>query len=262
MSDNFSDFEKFQVFTHHNIIIYINDFFNQQKFIFPFVDYNYNETLLMSEYFGKSNLSFFEKLVHHSNNDDLYKITLECLDCGLQWKEIFNYKDFILFISKFNDNIDYLYCSKCKPSSNNPPDISKEEILFEKRLQLIIEQQERNKDIFIKKYLNPDFKWKKGINDYEKIQILKNYCLDPEVIDYIKNLPYKDFLLTPYWKTIKKYKEFKQDYICQLCGNESRGKIHIHHPSYKIRGYEIFNLDKLTVLCENCHEKFHDIVKD
>lgn len=70
------------------------------------------------------------------------------------------------------------------------------------------------------------------------------------------HLSYEEYLQTPYWQERRKRALEYADYRCQLCNNTSI--LHVHHRTYENLGREPDN--DLTVLCESCHEKFHDIV--
>ena len=37
------------------------------------------------------------------------------------------------------------------------------------------------------------------------------------IASYIKQMPYSDFLKTPYWTTIAMYKKYKSSYKCCMC---------------------------------------------
>ncbi len=83
---------------------------------------------------------------------------------------------------------------------------------------------------------------------------------DNEVItEFIKNMNYYEFLKTPYWKAVTGIKLLMSNYRCSLCNNS--GELHCHHSTYEIRGNEIHSLEKLTVLCKDCHNHFHNKYK-
>lgn len=73
-------------------------------------------------------------------------------------------------------------------------------------------------------------------------------------IQKLKDIPYKEYLLTEHWKTIRKRKLRKANYKCELCN--STEKLNVHHKTYENRGCE--KDEDLIVLCEDCHGKFHD----
>lgn len=72
----------------------------------------------------------------------------------------------------------------------------------------------------------------------------------------LKVMPYKEFLTTFYWDIVRQYKLKQASYKCDLC-NTSKS-LHVHHKTYEHRGEEYQHLSDLTVLCSNCHAKFHD----
>lgn len=79
------------------------------------------------------------------------------------------------------------------------------------------------------------------------------------VPDYIRKMDYKDFLETPYWKQVVRDVKAKKGNRCELCGSSSN--LEVHHPDYSIHGYEIDNEDRLTLLCHECHSRFHNMEK-
>lgn len=76
------------------------------------------------------------------------------------------------------------------------------------------------------------------------------------VVNYIKQMPYKDFLLTTYWKVISKEIKKNAQFRCIVCGKE--GLLNVHHRTYEHHGEELKYIDKdLICLCENCHNLYH-----
>lgn len=69
------------------------------------------------------------------------------------------------------------------------------------------------------------------------------------------NMSYKAYLLTKHWQYFKisALKHFNRR--CQACGSEDK-KLNVHHNNYNSKGCETF--DDVTVLCEECHAKFHN----
>jgi hypothetical protein len=68
--------------------------------------------------------------------------------------------------------------------------------------------------------------------------------------------PYKDFLQTRYWKTIRMYVMASRGNKCQLCN--STNNLNVHHSTYANHGREHDHLEDLILLCRPCHAKFHD----
>jgi len=48
---------------------------------------------------------------------------------------------------------------------------------------------------------------------------------------YYRNLEYKDYLLTGYWLTIKKYKIFNSQNTCEKCKTKNQ-VLNVHHKNY------------------------------
>lgn len=82
--------------------------------------------------------------------------------------------------------------------------------------------------------------------------------LTDEDIAALKTMPYKSFLQTKYWKTLKEYVLTHVDNACALCSCQSEKNLELHHRTYQYRGNEFSNIRKsITVLCHQCHQMFH-----
>jgi len=68
-------------------------------------------------------------------------------------------------------------------------------------------------------------------------------------------MPYAEYLQTQHWQNRRKRALRRAEYTCQLC-NDGDGILHVHHKTYENLGCEEDN--DLIVLCENCHQTFHD----
>lgn len=80
------------------------------------------------------------------------------------------------------------------------------------------------------------------------------------ISSHIKSMDYRDFLRTPYWKTISAHTKYRAGYRCQLCNGRMR--LVTHHRDYSIHGHEHAHMNELTVLCNDCHQKFHYSAND
>ena len=88
------------------------------------------------------------------------------------------------------------------------------------------------------------------------IEILKTYAKDNTVLEEaINKMPYSVFLKTQYWRSITKYLRDKTGHKCQICGKENN--LQVHHKTYLHHGKEVFYLEDLIVLCDNCHHNEH-----
>lgn len=72
---------------------------------------------------------------------------------------------------------------------------------------------------------------------------------------YLRTMPYAEYLKTEHWQEMRKYALKRAAYKCQVCN--ASGKMNVHHRTYERRGHE--DIKDLTVLCEPCHRKHHDI---
>lgn len=105
---------------------------------------------------------------------------------------------------------------------------------------------------------------------FYNIEHLKDFVMEDSSIydhnyirDEINKLSYSDFLKTEYWKGIRHYKLYNANYKCALCN--SKEKLNVHHKTYEHHGLEHIKKyadEDLIVLCNDCHEKFHDKLYD
>lgn len=70
----------------------------------------------------------------------------------------------------------------------------------------------------------------------------------------LRTMPYRDYLKTPHWKATRQRALERADRRCQLCGSSER--LEVHHNTYANRGNE--HDSDVFVLCDPCHEAFHD----
>jgi hypothetical protein len=67
---------------------------------------------------------------------------------------------------------------------------------------------------------------------------------------------YAAYLETPHWHKTRKAALERAEHRCQIC-NTMAGELHVHHRTYvRCPGHE--RSADLTVLCETCHDRFHD----
>ena len=190
-----------------------------------------------------------------------YETEIVCVDCG---------KTLNMFLSK-TKLLDYLrgaweyHCDECLYKIEKAKEQERERIATE--LKKSQEEQDRiiekNTENYIKIYLDPDSTWTNGTAAKYKTNaiIYKNYLIDNDVVaEYIQNMGYEDFLNTPYWVAISLYTKYLHSFKCALCSN--KGELRTHHKTYQRHGYEHIPeviREDLIVLCNDCHEKFHDI---
>jgi uncharacterized protein YlaI len=75
-----------------------------------------------------------------------------------------------------------------------------------------------------------------------------------ERIEELRSMPYDQYLKTPEWRAKREEALERDGYRCRLCDSDER--LHVHHRTYARRGNE--DIEDLTTLCEECHERFHE----
>lgn len=73
----------------------------------------------------------------------------------------------------------------------------------------------------------------------------------------LKNMNYKDFLQTDYWKMVSEQARINAHYKCQVCGCNDK-TLHVHHNTYEHHGEEHKHMEDLVCLCEDCHYLYHN----
>ena len=177
-----------------------------------------------------------------------YSYEKKCIECLERIKFHTSKTQFLEYL--FENPAGRSYCAfKCETCTPKVQKYNKEK--DEETLQ-------NNTSYFIQNYLDSEKVWKSGIKNWDKIQQLSHIPVYWEVIaDYIKATQYQAFLNTPYWKAVSERRKIRANFQCQLCS--SNQKLAVHHPNYDFHGYELQNINSLTVLCSECHEKHHDI---
>jgi len=106
---------------------------------------------------------------------------------------------------------------------------------------------------------DPTRSWKDkiGRDVVRRLQDIYSNCNKAEIIEHIKGLDYYDFLKTPYWKAIAWEVKRLAGFKCLFCASNER--LVAHHRDYSFHGNEIDNIKQLVCLCNDCHEKHHDI---
>ncbi len=74
-------------------------------------------------------------------------------------------------------------------------------------------------------------------------------------IKILREMPYKEYLLSPEWQKTRKAKLKSAYYRCNVC-NTNKTELHVHHRTYARRAFEF--MKDLIVLCKDCHKLFHD----
>lgn len=178
------------------------------------------------------------------------RVEVVCADCGKVLETRMSRSEVESYIRGKRDN-----CWRCP--------VCRDKAYVEIRAkQEAREKQERayilqNTCRYIDKYLNPANKWKPDVNTRTRIANISDTMVDTDMIRrHIQDMPYDDFLKTPYWIAISTHVRKKNNFTCEMCGATDVA-LHIHHPDYSFHGEELQNIGRLKCLCEDCHEKFH-----
>lgn len=79
--------------------------------------------------------------------------------------------------------------------------------------------------------------------------------VDMATVKELQAMPYAKYLKTAHWKKIRAEAVCRALFRCQLCN--SPDSLSAHYRTYERRGHE--RPKDLTVLCNACHSKFHNI---
>jgi len=80
---------------------------------------------------------------------------------------------------------------------------------------------------------------------------------NPERVQALQKMPYRDYLASGHWQDIRKYALEHAKHRCQVCN--VGGRVDVHHRTYENRGDERFS--DVIVLCRDCHDLFHKMGK-
>lgn len=106
---------------------------------------------------------------------------------------------------------------------------------------------------------------KSGDYAQDKLHLLRGVFLAipiDELFSFVKlarEIPYKTYLKTIYWGVIRGTMLALHP-ECQAC--RSSGRLQVHHLRYLHRGFEIFFLEDLQVVCGTCHMERHDLADE
>lgn len=231
----------------------IKKYFTKEPLFFH-NDIIHHEDIELIRKYKEGNISLLGKIFEGSklNKTSEYPkwtVEVKCLICEKTSIEKMSKNALIEYIKK-----DNYKCKKCLNEEKIQSSIHTKE--SKKQWEL---DKPRRTQYFIDNYLNPMRYWKKDLSISKKYYELQNYimgCNQEEITKQIQSMNYHDFLQTPYWKAIalkvKKDAKFK----CKLCN--SSNNLSVHHRTYKNHGNELFNLDDLICVCQDCHQIFHD----
>ena len=173
-----------------------------------------------------------------------FTVGVRCSKCGKHYSMQMNRNE----LTRYIENDIKFKCLDCWESGDNM------DCLWE-------DYRKKSTERFIDKYLTKDRIASDGATIGEKLVIMCGYYVSiDDIANYIKDMPYKDFLSTQYWKLIASDIK-KISNKCEKCG-ASGGELHLHHRTYDHHGYELHNCMDLMVLCKNCHAKEHGIKTD
>lgn len=234
----------------------------KQRFVYHKNKITYEELNKLKELMKKYNKNkvkeCFEPIIE---NGIKWKIELKCKGCNeIYEKEVSK----SLLYEYLEDKIIWnkekiLCCEKCYNKIKKERE--KIEIQEEANKRIMNEQYKKT---YIELWLNKE---NELVDDYKKrlydikcdINNFLRFFTGKEIKSICDNMQYKDYLQTPYWKATSELAKRKAKYKCQLCNNND--KLNVHHRNYDNKGKEINNLNDLIVLCEKCHQKFHNIIE-
>ncbi|MGL5715607.1 hypothetical protein [Cetobacterium sp.] len=211
---------------------------------------------------------FFEKMSKYppSRVEKLFKrmkststmfalnLKFNCKKCGKEVEKVVSKTKVIEMLKKETE----FKCGVCIAVEKEIEEKEKRIISLKNKESENIVRAENTKK-YIESYLNPSMNWNDGLKNFAKLECLRSdFCCNKDSIkDHIKNMSYKEFLKTPYWKAISEKVRIKSVFRCSLC-NSSKN-LSVHHRTYSIHGDELHNMNELICICQECHEKHHDI---
>lgn len=83
----------------------------------------------------------------------------------------------------------------------------------------------------------------------------KSATANKETLEYLRSLPYSQYLKTRHWKAFRLKALKHHGKVCMMCGIKEVPYFHVHHLTYERLGCEEFK--DVVVLCEECHNQVH-----
>ncbi len=117
----------------------------------------------------------------------------------------------------------------------------------------IIWRQKNNEMYVFKTLCNPQ---SFDIVDFNTILHMRA-AVELRLKSQFRYMPYKEYLKTPYWKSVRAEAHKVHNGKCAMCN--AGDKLHVHHKTYKhARGGEHLHIKKeLELLCEKCQQQEH-----
>ena len=177
-----------------------------------------------------------------------WKVEIECQQCGSLLTVKMTKTKLLEHFQRMRKGQGRL-CANCEQIQNEikQKEAKEREIRDE-------EIRKENTEEFIRVYLNPYAQC--GECNGRMIYDLRRFGINGRTVEaFIKSMKYRDFLNTPYWKTVAAYVKYKAKFKCQICGKS--GVLNVHHRNYEHHGMEIYHTEDLVCLCAECHNLYH-----
>jgi hypothetical protein len=199
-----------------------------------------------------------------------YDCDIKCNKCEKVYQKFLTKTQFISYVGDIGGRVknterkkafmDVSTCDECKAGEREASKVRISEF-HEKRAQEIAEAQEKAKRImppFFVPYNVPGKKtnWNEV---YELFWSYIPYYFNEEIESLLKEMSYKEFLHTPYWKCVSSKVKRQARYQCVMC--DGKTQLQTHHKNYNFRGKEHTRegLNSLVCICADCHSKHHEI---
>lgn len=108
---------------------------------------------------------------------------------------------------------------------------------------------------YINTICNPEMIWNEGTKLSAMWSEINGNVYLESVATHLKDLDYKDFLKTPYWKAVAQKVRARAKWRCQIC--DEKTSLDVHHRNYACHGQEHLYLNELIAICRPCHERHH-----
>lgn len=108
-------------------------------------------------------------------------------------------------------------------------------------------------------WLASEFPWDGSVSDaFERALGLDLHDARAEEIAQLRAIPYAEYLRTEHWQRKRSDAIGLAGNRCRICNAapSPTNLLDVHHRTYENRGNE--ERGDLTVLCRDCHERFHD----
>lgn len=203
-------------------------------------------------YLSKHRRDRVAKVIQSNETGDTFLVEVTCVDCCQVMEGKLSKTKLMEYIFPPRKNARHWRCLQCEHVQETQ---RREQFDFEDKKQIEATLESWGK------VLDPNCAWNEEMTKWERWRFVAKppTSIEARISQTIKQMPYAEFLRTPYWNAVRSRVLQRDHYKCKVCNKG--GKLNVHHSDYSIHGMEHDNLDLLITLCQPCHGHFSSKLK-